>query len=541
MRYDDPYAKSPALATGMAAPQKTIKPVTWPGAQPPAAAPAASGTSWNDYLKSANNTFVDGGSIEGGFNNDRYKQVLGQVGSLAGFSGPATMEAQYGASGMNEGGETSYTSSGYKANPELLQALQNYSIGDTGDPYTRSLIDPSGKNLGSFTAGDRPSKFDQFAEKAIPVALGAMAGGAAFQGLGLGGPAMGNGAFLGEGVASGIPAWDAAYLNAGGSFAGGTGGIDFGSGDTGGGQGDFGGTGPDAPAEFRPSVDSQAYNAANGITSPVNPVPPSSVNLGSLGQYSTGGGMMDKIANALQSAQVNPAGAASSLGSSVLDFAKKNPMLALTGANAIGSLVGGSPSMPSTGVGGSGGSAGAAGAPAVSQGALDFSNIPGLKTTAGDRNTFNQEAIDAAYGQQTRYLDPQIQQQQKALEARLSEQGFVPGTPAYNQAMQNFMDTNQRAYASARDSSILQGAQIGQSDFRNAISDATLNNSAAAQALQSYITQRNQPINERNAVLTGDQILYDRNLDQYNAKVAESNSRNQSLSQLALALGMFLG
>lgn len=31
-----------------------------------------------------------------------------------------------------------------------------------------------------------------------------------------GGPAAGNGAFLGEGVASGIPAWDAAFVNAGG-------------------------------------------------------------------------------------------------------------------------------------------------------------------------------------------------------------------------------------------------------------------------------------------------------------------------------------
>ena len=151
------------------------------------------------------------------------------------------------------------------------------------------------------------------------------------------------------------------------------------------------------------------------------------------------------------------------------------------------------------------------------------------------------EAIDAAYGLQTRYLDPQVKQQQQALEARLAEQGFVPGTPAYNQAMQNFMDTNQRAYAQARDSSIIQGAQIGQGDYRNAISGAQLNNSAASQALQDYITRRNQPINERNALLNGDQITYNQQLDKYNAQVAESNNRNQALSQLALALGIYLG
>lgn len=75
---------------------------------------------------------------------------------------------------------------------------------------------------------------------------------------------------------------------------------------------------------------------------------------------------------------------------------------------------------------------------------------------------FNQQAADASYNQQTRYLDQQSQQQQQALESRLAEQGFVPGTPGYKQAMQNFMDTNNRTYADARDRATLQGSQVGQ-------------------------------------------------------------------------------
>jgi hypothetical protein len=79
-----------------------------------------------------------------------------------------------------------------------------------------------------------------------------------------------------------------------------------------------------------------------------------------------------------------------------------------------------------------------------------------------DPYAFNKTAADAVYGQATRYLDPQVKQQQQALEARLSEQGFVPGTPGYQQAMQNFQDTNNRAYADARDRATTQGTSVGQ-------------------------------------------------------------------------------
>lgn len=103
------------------------------------------------------------------------------------------------------------------------------------------------------------------------------------------------------------------------------------------------------------------------------------------------------------------------------------------------------------------------------------------KLSALDPTQYDKNAADAIYHQQTSYLDPQVQQEQKALEARLSEQGFVPGTPGYQQAMQNFQDTNNRAYSAARDSATTQGAAVGHTQFSDA--NSNLNNQIAA-ALQ---------------------------------------------------------
>lgn len=221
------------------------------------------------------------------------------------------------------------------------------------------------------------------------------------------------------------------------------------------------------------------------------------------------------------------------------DFIKNNPQLTaglITGG--LGALQGDqNPPAPPGGTGGTGTNGNPQLTDALKQ--QMFGNVPGLKTSAGDPSQFYQDASDAAYRNQTRYLDPQVQQQQKALEARLSEQGFVPGTPGYNQAMQNFMDTNARAYAQARDTATLQGYQVGDTNFDNSMGNSELNNSASNSWLNQIIAMRNQPINERNAIMTGDQIQYNNQLDQYNAQQQTRNSNNQLIGQLATAIGMY--
>jgi len=109
--------------------------------------------------------------------------------------------------------------------------------------------------------------------------------------------------------------------------------------------------------------------------------------------------------------------------------------------------------------------------------------LSGYRDSIGglDPLAFNKEAADAVYGQATRYLDPQVQQNQQALEARLSEQGFVPGTPGYQRAMQNFQDTNNRAYADARDRATTQGTSVGRDAYGSSLSGIQSQIAAALQ------------------------------------------------------------
>lgn len=86
-----------------------------------------------------------------------------------------------------------------------------------------------------------------------------------------------------------------------------------------------------------------------------------------------------------------------------------------------------------------------------------------------DPTTFNREASDALYNQTSRYLDPQVEQNQRQLESRLAEQGFVPGTPAYNQAMDEFRRGSERSYADARDRALTLGTSVGNSNFGNSL------------------------------------------------------------------------
>jgi hypothetical protein len=248
---------------------------------------------------------------------------------------------------------------------------------------------------------------------------------------------------------------------------------------------------------------------------------------------------------------VAPNTSSGSLLSSIGDFAKANPGLTAGLAGGLASAVtgGNGGNAPSGPVGTSNGLS--ANTNATNQQTIDALSqkinknsaidpaLPALKTNAGDPTSYYQTAADAAYDRQKQYLDPQVALQQKSLEARLSEQGFVPGTPGYAQAMQTFQDTNNRAYASARDSAIQQGVAAGQGIFTNNLSNANLNNSASNSTLDQYIRQQNQPVNTLNALQNGQQIQYNNNIDQYNANTASKNSLGQTLGQLGTAAAIY--
>lgn len=98
-----------------------------------------------------------------------------------------------------------------------------------------------------------------------------------------------------------------------------------------------------------------------------------------------------------------------------------------------------------------------------------------------DPSAFNSDASDALYRQTERYLNPQVEQNQRALEARLAEQGFVPGTPAYNQAMDEFRRGSERSFADARDRALTLGTSVGNTNFGNSLQSIQAQIAAAMQ------------------------------------------------------------
>jgi hypothetical protein len=181
---------------------------------------------------------------------------------------------------------------------------------------------------------------------------------------------------------------------------------------------------------------------------------------------------------------------------------------------------------------------------------------------------YNQIVADALYRQNARYLDPQQNQALSSLEARLAEQGFVPGgTPGYDREIDNFRSASERAYADARDRSITLGSQVGsqqfgnrlsalgqgfgtelsgvnaqmqqeQQNFQRGLASSTFANQASGDAMNRMLLQRNQPLAELNAIRGGTQPQMPQATPQYSTPGMQAPNLmglqdNQYQSQLA--------
>lgn len=153
---------------------------------------------------------------------------------------------------------------------------------------------------------------------------------------------------------------------------------------------------------------------------------------------------------------------------------------------------------------------------------------------------------NSLYQQQTQYLDPQFQQGQAQLQSQLANQGLVPGSAAYNTAMQNFGLQKQQAYQSAMNSATSGGAA-----YQSQLSSTALANQA--QQAQLYTQQYQEPLNLYSSLISGtqptmpqfgglntanaaptntlaaQQMAYQGQLNQYNAQVGGANSQTSGL------------
>ena len=130
------------------------------------------------------------------------------------------------------------------------------------------------------------------------------------------------------------------------------------------------------------------------------------------------------------------------------------------------------------------------------QTSLDTSGVAKMPVNAG---TTGQEAIMSR-------LEPSLAKNRVSTETQLINQGLRPGSEAYDNAIKLLgqQETDQRTQAA------LQGINLDMSantqGFNQALQGGQFGNTAQQQALAQAITQRQLPLNEINALMSGSQI-----------------------------------
>ena len=135
----------------------------------------------------------------------------------------------------------------------------------------------------------------------------------------------------------------------------------------------------------------------------------------------------------------------------------------------------------------------------VSSALADPYSYEGLAAAPAADAAARQQTIDALYGQYASRLDPRFEREQRALETQLENQGFARGSDAYTDALGTFGLTKNDAYTSAMNQAVGSGGMEQSRLFG-------LQGNARERAIQEYAAQRNAPLNETNALMSGTQI-----------------------------------
>ena len=165
-----------------------------------------------------------------------------------------------------------------------------------------------------------------------------------------------------------------------------------------------------------------------------------------------------------------------------------------------------------------------------------------LQTSIGNTPDYIKSSGDAIYNQATSRLDPRFTQMQSDLDARLANQGITAGSEAYNRAQNNLSLQRNDAYQTAMNNATTQagadavrtqGMDLNQANFGNTaqnqifgqnLNAANFGNQAQQQDFAQQMNMSNyqntlrqaqfamqqqerlQPLNEMNALITGQQV-----------------------------------
>ena len=135
------------------------------------------------------------------------------------------------------------------------------------------------------------------------------------------------------------------------------------------------------------------------------------------------------------------------------------------------------------------------GGPSV-QTSLDTSGIAKMPVNAG---TTGQEAIMSR-------LEPSLARNRVSTETQLINQGLRPGSEAYDNAIKLLGQQENDARTQAALTGIGLDTSANAQGFNQALQSGQFGNTAQQQALAQAITQRQLPLNEINALMSGSQI-----------------------------------
>jgi len=136
---------------------------------------------------------------------------------------------------------------------------------------------------------------------------------------------------------------------------------------------------------------------------------------------------------------------------------------------------------------------------------LNTEGLPGLQ--GFDPEQFNRQRFeDSAYQGLTRRLDPQFQQMERGLDARLAAQGLGANSEATRNIRQDFARDRTDAYGQAGQQAIQMGGQEQSRAIQNFIAGGQFGNQARTQGLQERAYEQNVPLQQLQALLGTGQV-----------------------------------
>jgi hypothetical protein len=209
---------------------------------------------------------------------------------------------------------------------------------------------------------------------------------------------------------------------------------------------------------------------------------------------------------------------------------------------------------------------------------IDRSGLQAVNLPSKDYSQERTQAIDSVFNDQRSRLDPMFEQDTRALETQLANQGIARGSEAWNSSIDGLDKRKNDAYRGALAQALttggaeqsrlagLDGLQFGQqmalrgSQEAEQLTDLELNNIGRQRGMEEQIFLRDRPLNELNAFRSGVQLQgpnfsgpaipqgtgpanigaafgqqYEGQLANYNAQIAENNALTNGLFSLGAA------